>query len=151
MINWLHYLHGFPWLYVIIQFYIQQVKGSSQICLIQVLVCRLLLALSWILLTISFSALQQWPANLTMLLDFCQILNAGVLYNRSLVSWSFQVIFKATYVWKAPSNLLSRFEIRVHHEHPFNRIEVTAAWKRLFFMLSESLDFHIKDNMSTAP
>lgn len=44
--------------------------------------------------------------------------------------------------------LLSSFDLRVHAEEPYNKTEVTVAWKSFLFM-SVSLDFYTGGNLST--
>ena len=34
--------------------------------------------------------------------------------------------------------------------HPYSRIDTTAAWKKLHFMLLDKFDFHMIDNLSIA-
>ena len=39
---------------------------------------------------------------------------------------------------------------RVHVVHPYSRIDTTAAWKKLGFILSDRSDFHMINNLSIA-
>ena len=38
--------------------------------------------------------------------------------------------------------------IRVHVVHPYSSIDMTAAWKKLRFILSVRSDFHMTDSLS---
>ena len=40
--------------------------------------------------------------------------------------------------------------VNVHVVHPCSRIDATATWKKLRFILSDRSDFHIIDNLSIA-
>ena len=40
--------------------------------------------------------------------------------------------------------------VRVHVVHPYSSIDVTAAWKKLRFILSVRSDFHIIDSLLIA-
>ena len=46
-----------------------------------------------------------------------------------------------------PSDLFSIRLLSVHVVHPYSSINITTAWKKLRFVLSDSLDFHMIDNL----
>ena len=47
-----------------------------------------------------------------------------------------------------PSSFFSSRFVSVHVVHPYSSIDVTAAWKKLCFILSVRSDFHIIDSLS---
>ena len=49
-----------------------------------------------------------------------------------------------------PSCFFSIRFVSVHVVHPYSRHDTTATWKKLRFILSERLEFHIIDNLSIA-
>ena len=49
-----------------------------------------------------------------------------------------------------PSSFFSSRFVSVHVVHPYSSIDVTAAWKKLRFILSVRSDFHIVDSLLIA-
>ena len=49
-----------------------------------------------------------------------------------------------------PSNLFSRRFVRVQVVQPYNRTDITTAWKNCHFNLSVRSDFHMTDNLFVA-
>ena len=49
-----------------------------------------------------------------------------------------------------PSSFFSIRIVSVHVVHPYYRIDTTAAWKKLRFILSDKFDFHKIENPSKA-
>ena len=49
-----------------------------------------------------------------------------------------------------PSSFFSSRFVSVHVVHPYSSIDVTAAWKKLRFILSVRSDFHIIDSLLIA-
>ena len=58
-------------------------------------------------------------------------------------------IHKSTSLMSSSSFFSSRF-VSVHVVHPYSSIDVTAAWKKLRFILSVRSDFHIIDSLLIA-
>ena len=73
-------------------------------------------------------------------------------YSCYFVGCCFQDLFsiaRRILVW-FPSCIFSIHFVRVYLVHPWNSIGTTAAWKKFRFILSNSLDFHMKDILSIA-
>ena len=49
-----------------------------------------------------------------------------------------------------PSSFLSICVVSGHVVHPYSSIYMTAAWKKLYFILSDRFDFHMSDSLSIA-
>ena len=49
-----------------------------------------------------------------------------------------------------PSSFFSISLVSVHVVHPYGRIDTTAAWEKVRFILSDRFEFHIIDNLSIA-
>ena len=48
------------------------------------------------------------------------------------------------------SSFFSIHLVRVHVVHPCSNMDMTAAWKKMRFILSSRSDFHMTDNLSIA-
>ena len=73
-------------------------------------------------------------------------------YSRCFVECCFQDFFSISRSILVQS-LSSFFSIRlvnVHEVHPYSRIDTTAAWRKLSFILSDRSDFHVINNLSIA-
>ena len=51
---------------------------------------------------------------------------------------------------KLPTSFFSIDLVSVHEVHPYSNIDVTAALKKLSFILSVMSDFHMTDSLSLA-
>ena len=49
-----------------------------------------------------------------------------------------------------PSSFFSICLVSVHLVHPYCRIDMTIAWKKLRFTFADKSDFHMIDNLSIA-
>ena len=96
--------------------------------------------------------LQQCPACLVRLTWIVFVIGGRWLYSWCLVGCCRQDLFKiarSILVLLASSFFSSRF-VCVHVVHPYSSIDVTAAWKKLRFILSVRSDFHIIDSLLIA-
>ena len=72
------------------------------------------------------------------------------LYEYCLVGCCFPASFNIAWeiLMSFPSSFFSKRLVSVHGVHPYGRIDMTTAWKKLHFILSEKFDFHMIDNLS---
>ena len=73
-------------------------------------------------------------------------------YSNYFVGCCFQDLFDITssIFMQFPSSFLSIRLVSVYVVHLYSRIETTAAWKKLHYILSDKFDFHMIDNLSIA-
>ena len=96
--------------------------------------------------------LQQCPACLVRLTWIVFMIGGRWPYSWCLVGCCRQDLFKiarSILVWLPSSFFYSRF-VSVHVVQPYSSIDVTAAWKKLRFILSVRSDFHIIDSLLIA-
>ena len=92
--------------------------------------------------------LQQCPACLVRLAWIVFVIGGRWPYSWYLVGCCRQDLFKiarSILVW-LPSSFFSSCFVRVYVVQPYSSIDVTAAWKKLRFILSIRSDFHIIDS-----
>ena len=96
--------------------------------------------------------LQQCPACLVRLTWIVFVIGGRWPYSWCLVGCCRQDLFKIarSILVKLPSSFFSRRFVRVRVVHPYSSIDVTAAWKKLRFILSVRSDFHIIDSLLIA-
>ena len=82
------------------------------------------------------------------------VLEIGVRgsYNCFFVGCCFQDLFNTicNILVQLPSSFFSIRFVNVHMVHPYSRIDTTAAWKKLCFILLDRFDFHMINNLSIA-
>ena len=68
------------------------------------------------------------------------------------VGCSFQDLFNiaCSVLAQLSSSFFSERLVSVHVVHPYSRMDTAAAWKKLRFILSCRLDFHMTDNLLIA-
>ena len=96
--------------------------------------------------------LQQCPACLVRLTWIVFVIGGRWPYSLCLVGCCCQDLFRIarSILVQLPSSFFfSRF-VSVHVVHPYSSIDVTAAWKKLRFILSVRSDFHIVDSLLIA-
>ena len=91
----------------------------------------------------SFLLLQQCPASLVHVI-WMVWMGGEWPYSCCFVGCCFQDLFNIAYciLVQFPFSCFSIHSVSVHVVHPFSRIDTTAAWKKLRFILSERSDFH---------
>ena len=96
--------------------------------------------------------LQQCPACLVRLTWIVFVIGGRWLYSWCLVGCCRQDLFKIarSILVLLPSSFFSSRFVRVHVVHPYSSIDVTAAWKKLRFILSVRSDLHIIDSLLIA-
>ena len=74
------------------------------------------------------------------------------LYSCCFVGCCFQNLFNiaCSIFVQFPSNFFSICLFSVHVVHPYSCRDITTAWKKLHFILSDKFDFHMIDNLSIA-
>ena len=95
---------------------------------------------------------QQYPAHLVHLVWMVLEMRCRWPYNCYFVGCCFQDLFDTTHSILVQL-LLSFFSIclvSVHVVHPYSSMDMTAAWKKLCFILLDRSDFHLIDNLSLA-
>ena len=100
----------------------------------------------------SFLLLQQSPACLVTLI--WMVLEMGVRWPYySGLEWCFFLdlfsIARSILV-QFPSSVFCMHLVSVHMAHPYRRIEINYAWKKLRFILLDKSDFHMIDNQLIA-
>ena len=91
--------------------------------------------------------LQQCPACLVRLTWIDFVIGGRWPYSWCLVGCRCQDLLRNSCV---PSSFFSSRFVSVHVVHPYSSIDVTAAWKKLRFILSVRSDFHIVDSLLIA-
>ena len=93
--------------------------------------------------------LQQCPACLVRLTWIVFVIGGRWPYSWCLVGCCCQDLFRIarSILVQLPSSFFSSRFVRVHVVHPYSNIDVTAAWKKLPFILSVRSDFHIIDSL----
>ena len=96
--------------------------------------------------------LQQCPVCLVRLTWIVFVIGGRWPYSWCLVGCCRQDLFKIarSILVQLPSSFFSSRFVRVHVVHPYSSIDVTAAWKKLRFILSVRSDFHIIDSQLIA-
>ena len=100
----------------------------------------------------SFLLLQQCPACLVCLTWIVFEIGGRWPYSWCLMGCCRQDLFKIarSILVVLPSSFFSSRFVWVHVVHPYSSIDVTAAWKKLRFILSVMSDFHIIDSLLIA-
>ena len=96
--------------------------------------------------------LQQCPACLVHLTWIVFVMGGRWPYSWCLVGCCRQDLFniaRSILVW-LPFSFFSSHFVRVHVVHPYSSIDMTAAWKKLGFILSVRSDFHMIDSLLIA-
>ena len=96
--------------------------------------------------------LQQCPACLIHLIWMVLEMGNRWLYSCSFVGCCFRDSFNiaCSILVQFPSSFFSIRLASVYVVHPYNRIDMTAAWKKFCFILLHKSDFHMIDNQSIA-
>ena len=96
--------------------------------------------------------LQQCPACLVRLTWIVFVIGGRWPYSWCLVGCCGQDLFRIarSILVQLPSSFFSSRFVSVHVVHPYSSIDVTAAWKKLRFILSVRSDFHIIDSLLIA-
>ena len=96
--------------------------------------------------------LQQCPACLVRLTWIVFVIGGRWPYSWCLVGCCCQDLFRIAHsiLVFLPSSFFSSRFVSVHVVHPYSSIDVTAAWKKLRFILSVRSDFHIIDSLLIA-
>ena len=96
--------------------------------------------------------LQQCPACLIRLTWIVFVIGGRWPYSWCLVGCYRHDLFKIarSILVYLPSSFFSSRFVSVHVVHPYSSIDVTAAWKKLRFILSVRSDFHIIDSLLIA-
>ena len=96
--------------------------------------------------------LQQCPACLVCLTWIVLVIGGRWPYSCCLVGYCRQDLFKiaCSILVLLPSSFFSSRFVSVHVVHPYSSIDVTAAWKKLHFILSVRSDFNIIDSQLIA-
>ena len=96
--------------------------------------------------------LQQWPACLVRLNWIAFLIGGRWPYSWCLVGCCRQDLFKIarSILVQLPSSFFSSRFVSIHIVQPYSSIDVTAAWKKLRFILSVRSDFHIIDSLLIA-
>ena len=99
---------------------------------------------------ISFLLPQQWPTCLVRLSWTVLEIGGRCPYNCCFMGCCFQDLFNTarSTLLQLPSSFFSIRFVSVHLVHPYNRIDTTSPWKKSRFILSDSLDFPIINNLS---
>ena len=73
-------------------------------------------------------------------------------YSCCFVGYCFQNLFNIAHsiLLQFLSSFFSLRLVGIHVVHPYSRIDMTTAWKKLRFILSDKFDFHMIDNLSIA-
>ena len=100
----------------------------------------------------SFLLLQQCPACLVRLTWIVFVIGGRWPYSWCLVGCCRQDLFKIarSILVQLPSSFFSSRFVSVHVMQPYSSIDVTAAWKKLCFILSVRSDFHVIDSLLIA-
>ena len=96
--------------------------------------------------------LQQCPACLVHLTLIVFMMGGWWPYSYCFVECCLQDLFNTarSILVKLPSSFFSIDLAIIHLVHPYNRIDMTAAWKKLRFILSVRSDFHMTNSWSIA-
>ena len=96
--------------------------------------------------------LQQCPACLVRLTWIVFVIGGRWPYSWCLVGCCCQDLFRIarSILVQLPSSFFSSRFVSVHVVHPYSSIDVTAAWKKLRFILSVRSDFDIIDSLLIA-
>ena len=96
--------------------------------------------------------LQQSPACLVRLNCIVFVMGDNRPYSWCLVGCCRQDLFNIALniLVYLPSSFFSSRLVSVHVMHPYSRIDTTAAWKKLRFILSFRSDFHMIESLSIA-
>ena len=91
------------------------------------------------------------PRVLSVLFGWLEI-GGRWLYSCCFVGCYFQNLFNigCNILVQFPSNFFSICLVSVYVVHPFSRIDTTATWKKLHFILLDKFDFHMIDNLLIA-
>ena len=91
---------------------------------------------------------QQCPAWLVRLIWRDFEIGGRWSYSCCFVGFFFQNFFRIarSILVKLPSS----YKLSVYVVYPYNRIDSTAAWKKMCFILSDKCDFYMIDSLSTA-
>ena len=73
-----------------------------------------------------------------------------ILFSIFLISYFFYIITFDELLFLLHYNFFSSRFVSVHVVQPYSSIDVTAAWKKLRFILSVRSDFHIIDSLLIA-
>ena len=94
--------------------------------------------------------LQQCPACLVRLNLIVFVMGGKWPYSCCIVGCGFHDFFNIarSILVLLLSSLFSIRLVSVHRVHPYSRIDTTAAWKKLHFILSVRSDFHMTDSLS---
>ena len=71
-------------------------------------------------------------------------------YSCCFVGYCFQDLFcivRSIHV-QFPSSVFSIRLVSVHVVHPYSSMDTTAAWKKLYFIISDKFNFHMIDKQS---
>ena len=153
--------HIFPWLSLTIRpYHLSLPVGllNYTLCSYWVVVDKFLLVVEYLhnrrrTSRMSSSLLfQQCPRCLVHLVWMILEMGGRWPYNWCFVGCCFQDLFNIarSILVQFPSNFFSIHLISVHLVHPYSRIDMTAARKKLRFILSDKSDFHMIDNLSIA-
>ena len=99
--------------------------------------------------------LQQYPICLVCLIWMVLEMRSRWPFNCCFMGCCFRDLFNIAYsvLVQFPSSFLSISLVSVHVVHPYNpysKIDTTAAWKKLRFILSDKSDFYKIDDLSIA-
>ena len=96
--------------------------------------------------------LQQYPACLVRPALIVFVMGGTWPYSCCFIGCCLQDLFNIAccILVKLPSSFFSIRLVSVHVVHPYSSIDMTAAWKKLRFILSVRSDFHITDSLSIA-
>ena len=66
------------------------------------------------------------------------------------LGYGFQDLFNMarSILVQLPLSFFSMRSVSVHVLHPYSKMDTTAAWKKMHFILSDWSDFHMTDNLS---
>ena len=92
--------------------------------------------------------LQQCPACLVCLIWMVFVMGVGWPFSCCFGGCCFQDLFNKAFsiLMQFPSCFFSIHLVDVHVVHPYSRIVMTAAWKKLHFILLDRSDLHMINN-----
>ena len=98
----------------------------------------------------SFLPFQQCPTCLLRLIWMVLEIGGRWPYSCFFVRCCYQDLFNIarSILVQIPSSFLSIHLVSVHVVHLYSRIDTTAIWKKLRFILSDKFDFYMIDNQS---
>ena len=96
--------------------------------------------------------LQQCPTCLVHLIRMVLEMGSRWPYSWCFVVCCFQDLFNIAHsiLVQFPSSFFSICLVSVHMVHPYSRIDITASWKKLCFILLDKSNFHMIYNLLIA-